>query len=128
MRGLIAAFALLMATGAVAVAAQENVAGTWNGTFSRGEFKEGFTMMLAQAGEQLTGTMSSKILTTGRGGARFAGREREDLRVEGTLVGNKLTLKIGKQDWLEGTVTGDSLTGQTGTANNAPKVVSARAK
>jgi hypothetical protein len=64
-RGLIAAFALLMATGAVAVAAQENVAGTWNGTFSRGEFKEGFTMMLA---------------------------------------------------------------GQTGTANNAPKVVSARAK
>jgi hypothetical protein len=30
--------------------------------------------------------------------------------------------------WLEGTVAGDSLTGQTGTANNAPKVVSARAK
>ena len=86
-------------------------------------------MMLAQAGEQLTGTMSSKILTIGRGGARIAGREREDLRVEGTLVGNKLTPKIGKQDWLEGTVRGDSLTGQTGTANNAPKVVSAtRAK
>ena len=85
-------------------------------------------MMLAQAGEQLTGTMSGKIPTTGRGGARITGREREDLRVEGTLVGNKLTLKIGKQDWLEGTVTGDSLTGQTGTANNAPKVVSARAK
>jgi hypothetical protein len=44
-------------------------------------------------------------------------------------VGKTLTLKIGKQVSLEGTVVRDVLTGQSATANGAPRVVSAtRAK
>jgi hypothetical protein len=105
-----------------AIAQDQNVAGTWTGTFTRtaksGSNRiEGFTLVLKQDGEAVTGTMTSKIL---QGGKRSnMGRERV-LRVKGTLTRDKLSLKIGRQRWLQGTVSGDSMTGKSGSGNLPP--------
>lgn len=48
------------------------------------------------------------------------------MKVDGTLVGNKLTLKVGKQETMEGTVAGDVLTGQSQSGSGATRVVSAK--
>ena len=128
MRRLIAAIALLMMMiGAAPLAAQDaqNVAGTWNGTFTRGTGKEEFSMVITQDGEKVTGTLSSKVLSGTTKQSTNVGKEREDVKVVGTCVGNKLSLKVGKQDSIEGTVAGDVLTGQAVTTNGAPRVVSA---
>ena len=126
MRGLIAAIALLIMTGAAPVTAQENVAGTWNGKYTRGEGVEEFTMVIKQDGEKVTGTMSSKVLAGTSKRATNVGKEREDVKVDGTLVGNKLTLKVGKQETMEGTVAGGVLTGQSQSGSGATRVVSAK--
>ena len=126
MRGLIAAIALLIMTGAVPVTAQESVTGTWNGTFTRGQGTEEFTMVIKQDGDKVTGTLSSKVLSGTTKRATSAGKEREDVKVEGTLVGDKLTLKVGKQETIEGTVAGDVLTGQSQSGSAATRVVSAK--
>jgi hypothetical protein len=129
MRGVIAAVVLLMMTGAAPVVAQENIAGTWNGTFTRGTGREEFTMVITQDGEAVKGTLSSKVVTGGSVRSANVGRERENTKVEGTFVGNQLNLKIGKQDSIVGTISGDQLTGQAVSGNNPPRVVSAtRAK
>ena len=126
MRGLIAAIALLIMTGAAPVMAQENVAGTWTGTYKRAEGVEEFTMVIKQDGEKVTGTLSSKVVTGTTKRATNVGKEREDVKVDGTLVGNKLTLKVGKQETMEGTVAGDILTGQSQSGSGATRVVSAK--
>jgi len=125
MRRLIAAIAILIMTGAVPVTAQENAAGTWTGTFTRGPAREEFTMVVSQDGEKVTGTLSSRVVSGVSSKSTRVGKEREDVKVEGTFVGNKLMLKIGKQDSIEGTVAGDVLTGQAVSGNAPPRVVSA---
>lgn len=126
MRGLIAAIALLMVAEAAPVTAQESVAGTWNGTYKRAQGVEEFTMVIKQDGEKVTGTLSSKVLSGTTKRATSAGKEREDVKVEGTFVGNRLTLKVGKQETIEGTVADDILTGQSQSGNTAARVVSAK--
>jgi hypothetical protein len=112
-------------TGAVPVAAQENVAGTWSGTFTRGTGREDFTMVLKQDGEKVTGTLTGKVATGASKTSANVGKER-DVKVEGSYVANKLALKVGKQESIEGTVAGDVLTGQSTTESGAPpRVVSA---
>jgi hypothetical protein len=113
-------------TGAVPVTAQESVTGPWNGTFTRGQGTEEFTMVIKQNGEKVTGTLSSKVLSGTSKRSTSAGKEREDVKVEGTLVGDKLTLKVGKQETIEGTVAGDVLTGQSQSGSAATRVVSAK--
>jgi len=127
LRRRIAAIALLMMIGAAPLAAQDaqNVAGTWNGTFTRGTGKEEFSMVITQDGEKVTGTLSSKVLSGVSKESKNVGKEREDVKVVGTYVGNKLSVKVGKQDSIEGTVVGDVLTGQAITTNGPPRVVSA---
>lgn len=129
MRRLIAAIAILIMTGAVPVTAQENAAGTWNGTYTRGQGKEEFTMVIKQDGEKVTGTLSSKVLSGTAKRTTRVGKEREDVKIAGTFVGNTLTLKVGKQETIVGNIVGDVLTGQSTSGNNPVHAVSAtRAK
>jgi hypothetical protein len=125
--GFLAAGALVLP---VRVGAQQSAAGTWTGT-ARGvagsrQFEEDFTMVLTQAGPKVTGTFSRKLET---GAKAKSGRERANIPVKGTLSGDKLSLTIGKQQTLEATVDGDSMTGSLMREKGAPHHVSAtRAK
>ena len=124
----------LLAAGGLAlpvrVGAQQSAAGTWTGT-ARGvagsrQFEEDFTMVLEQNGQKVTGTFSRKFET---GAKAKSGRERTNIPVRGALTGEKLSLTIGKQQSLEATVDGDSMTGSLIRENGMPHHVSAtRAK
>ena len=76
-------------------------------------------------GEKVAGTLTGKIATGVSKQSSNVGKERENVKVEGTYAANKLTLKIGKQESMEGTVAGNLLTGQAATPNGAPRNVSA---
>ena len=117
---IICTVAVSLATGFAlpAMAEDQNVAGTWNGTvrvrqglidFANDEF----TLVLKQDGQAVTGTWSLKLGGTGSRG----GKTSEDIRAKGTLAGDKLSLKIGRQRWLEATVNGDSMSGKTAVGN-----------
>jgi len=106
--------------------AEPNVAGTWTGT-ARGtagsqQFEEDFTMALVQNGQRVTGTFSDKIAA---GGKAKKGRERTNIPIKGTLMGDKLSLTIGKQQTLQATVDGDSMTGTMMRETGMPHHVSA---
>ena len=129
---IICTVAVLLATGFAlpAMAEDQNVAGTWNGTMRVRQPRGGFvqdelTLVLKQDGKAVTGSWSQKLVGTGsRGGKTF-----EDTPANGTLVGDKLSLKIGPQRWLEATVNGDSMSGNTATGNNpAGDLTGTRAK
>ena len=129
---IICTVAVLLATGFTlpAMAEDKNVAGTWNGTVrvrqgNRGFAEDEFTLVLKQDGQAVTGTWSQKQGGTGSRG----GKTSEDIRANGTLAGDKLSLKIGKQRSLEVTVNGDSMSGKTAFGNNpAGDVTGTRAK
>lgn len=130
-RWIICTVAVMLATGFAlpAMAEDQNVAGTWNGTVKvrqrNSVAEDEFTLVLKQDGQAVTGTWSQKLGGTGRRG----GRTSEDTPANGTLAGNKLSLKIGRQRWLESTVQGDSMSGQTAFGNNpAGDVTGTRAK
>jgi hypothetical protein len=128
------AAAAFLAVGALAlpvrVGAQQSAAGTWTGT-ARGvagsrQFEEDFTMVLTQSGQKVTGTFSRKFET---GAKAKSGRERTNIPVNGALTGDKLSLTVGKQQTLEATIDGDSMTGSLMRENGTPHHVSAtRAK
>lgn len=129
---IICTVAVSLATGFAlpAVAEDQNVAGTWNGTVTvmqgkTGFVKDEFTLVLKQDGQAVTGTWSQKL-----GGSRSrGGRTFEDIPANGTLTGDKLSLKIDQQQWLEATVNGDSMSGKTASGNNpAGDVTGTRAK
>ena len=108
-----------------ATAQEENVAGTWTGT-AKGvagsrQLMEEFTMVLSQTGENVTGTYQGKLET----GGVNAGRERPEVRVRGTLIGNKLSLVIAKDGKLDATVNGNAMLGSLARGNNLPLTVSA---
>jgi len=113
---IICTVAVSLATGFAlpAMAEDQNVAGTWNGTVkvrlgNRGFAQDEFTLVLKQDGQAVTGTWSGKLGGPGlRGGSNF-----EDIPANGTLTGDKLSLKIGQQLSLEATVNGDSMSGKT---------------
>jgi hypothetical protein len=128
---IICTVAVSLATGFAlpAIAEDQNVAGTWNGTLrvrqGRSFAQDEFTLVLKQDGQAVTGTWSHKLGGYGgRGGKSF-----EDAPVNGTLAGDKLSLKIGPQRWLEATVNGDSMTGNTANGSNpAGDLTGTRAK
>jgi hypothetical protein len=111
------------------MAEDQNVAGTWNGTLrvrqGRNFAQDEFTLVLKQDGQAVTGTWSHKLGGTGsRGGKTF-----EDAPAIGTLAGDKLSLKIGPQRWLEATVNSDSMRGNTANGSNpAEDLTGTRAK
>jgi hypothetical protein len=78
-------------------------------------------MVLSQRGENVTGTYHGKLET----GGVHAGQERPEVRVRGTLIGNKLSLVIAKEGKLDATVTGGSMLGSLARGNNLPLTVSA---
>jgi hypothetical protein len=129
---IICAVAVSLATGFAvpATAEDQNVAGTWNGTVrvrqgNRGFAEDEFTLVLKQDGQAVTGTWGQKRGGTGSKGGRTA----EDIPANGTLTGDKLSLKIGQQRSLEATVNGDSMSGKTAFGNNpAGDVTGTRAK
>lgn len=129
---IICTVAASLATGFAlpAMAEDQNVAGTWNGTVrvrqsNRGFAEDEFTLVLKQDGQAVTGTWSQKLGGTGRRG----GRTSEDTPANGTLTGDKLSLKIGQQRSLEATINGDSMSGNTAVGNNpAGAVTGTRAK
>jgi hypothetical protein len=129
---IICAVAVSLATGfALPVMAEDqNVAGTWNGTLrvrqgNRGFAEDTFTLALKQDGQAVTGTFSLKLGGTGSRG----GKDFEDRRAKGTLVGDMLSLKIGQQRSFEATVNGDSMSGTTANGNNpAAALTGTRAK
>ena len=128
---IICTVAVLLATwfALPAMAEDQNVAGTWNGTVrvrQRNSIAEDeFTLVLKQDGQAVTGTWSQKTGGTGsRGGRTFEGTP-----VNGTLAGDKLSLKIGRQLSLEATVSGYSMSGKTAFGNEAAaEVTGTRAK
>lgn len=129
---IICTVAVSLATGFAlpAIAEDQNVAGTWNGTVkvrlgNRGFAQDEFTLVLKQDGQAVTGTWSGKLGGPGlRGGSTF-----EDIPANGTLTGDKLSLKIGQQRSLEATVNGDSMSGSSAAGNNPPaEVAGTRAK
>lgn len=118
---IVGTVAMLLATGfAFPAMADENVAGTWNGTIrvrqgGRGALAEDeFTLVLKQDGQAVTGTWSQKLGGTGARG----GKAVDDISAKGTLEGDKLSLKIGQQRWLDATVSGNSMSGKTAFGNN----------
>lgn len=129
---IICTVAVSLATGSMlpAMAEDPNVAGTWNGTLrvrqgNRGFAQDEFTLVLKQAGQAVTGRWSEKQGGTGSRG----GKASENIRANGTLAGDKLSLKIGRQRWLEVTINGDSMSGKTAFGNNpAADVTGTRAK
>jgi hypothetical protein len=128
---IICTVAVSLATGFVlpAMAEDQNVAGTWNGTVrarqGRGFAVDEFTLVLKQDGQAVTGTWSQKLGGTGFRGGTTPG----DTPANGTLAGDKLSLKIGQQRWLEATVNGDSMSGTTAFGNSpAGAVTGTRAK
>jgi hypothetical protein len=129
---IICTVAVSLATGSMlpAMAEDPNVAGTWNGTLrvrqgNRGFAQDEFTLVLKQAGQAVTGRWSEKQGGTGSRG----GKTSENVPANGTLVGDKLSLKIGQQRSFEATVTGDSMSGTTASGNDqAGQVNGTRAK
>ena len=121
---LLAGFALPV------MAEDQNVTGTWHGTLrarqgNRGFAEDTFTLVLKQDGQAVTGTFSLKLGGTGNRG----GTDVENRPANGTLVGDKLSLKVGQQRSLEATVNGDSMSGTTANGNNpAAALTGARAK
>ena len=127
---IVCAVAVLLAVGFAlpAMAEDQNAAGTWNGTvrlrLNDAFVEDAFTLVLKQDGQAVTGTFSKKQSGTGY----RAGRTEEGT-ANGSLTGDKLSLKIGTQRWLEATVSGDTMSGNTGFANNRPGSLTAtRAK
>jgi hypothetical protein len=127
---IVCTMAVFVATGFAlpAMAQDQNVAGTWNGTVrlrvNNTFVEDAFTLMLKQDGQAVTGTFSKQ-----QGGTGSRGGRTEEGTANGSLAGDKLSLKIGKQRWLEATVNGDSMSGNTGFANNPPGSLTAtRAK
>jgi hypothetical protein len=124
-----AVVSLAIAFAPPAMAEDQNIAGTWNGTLKVRQGKvfaeDEFTLVLRQDGKAVTGTWSHRLGGTGsRGGKTF-----EDAPVNGTLAGDRLSLKIGPQRWLEATVNGDSMRGNTANGNNpAGDLTGTRAK
>ena len=97
-----------------AMAEDQNVGGTWNGKVrvrqgNRGFAEDDFTLVLKQDGQAVTGTWSQKLGGTGARGGTTPG----DTPANGTLAGDKLSLKIGQQRSFEATVNGDSMSGKT---------------
>jgi hypothetical protein len=113
---------LLLMTGfaAPAMAADQDVTGTWNGTVRLRQgnrlAEDQFTLVMKQDGQKVTGTWG---LTTGGTGSR-GGRTSENVPARGTIEGDKLSLKIGQQRSLEATINGDSMSGTTEFGNSAP--------
>jgi hypothetical protein len=123
--------AVLLATGFAlpAMAEDQNVTGTWNGTVKirqrNSVVQDEFTLVLKQDGQAVTGKWSQKLGGTGSRG----GKTSENIPANGTLVGDKLSLKIGQQRSFETTVTGDSMSGTTASGNDqAGQVTGTRAK
>jgi hypothetical protein len=119
MRGLIAASALLVSTALVPASAAEpqSVDGTWTGVYiaRQGQrfAEDSLTLELRQNGQDVTGSWSFYR----RGSGRRAGQAGEGIPVHGTLVGDKLSLEMGTQRWLEATITGDTMSGKTASGN-----------
>ncbi|MDO8479316.1 MAG: hypothetical protein Q7W02_24635 [Candidatus Rokubacteria bacterium] len=122
---IICTVAVLLATGfALPVMAEDqNVVGTWNGTVRVRQgnrlAEDEFTLVLKQDGQAVTGTWSQKLGGTGSRGGKAA----EDIPANGTLAGDKLSLKIGQRRWLEATVNGDSMNGRTAAGDNPAGIV-----
>lgn len=128
---IICTVAVLLATGFAlpAMAEDQNVTGTWNGTVRIRQrntvAQDEFTLVLKQDGQAVTGKWSQKLGGTGSRG----GKTSENIPANGTLVGDKLSLKIGQQRSIEATVTGDSMSGTTASGNDqAGQVTGTRAK
>ena len=128
---LICTVVMSLATGFAlpAIAEDQNVAGTWNGTIRVRQgnrlAEDEFTLVLKQDGQAVTGTWSQKLGGTGSRGGRTA----ENVPANGTLTGDKLSLKIGEQRYFDATVSGDSMIGKTAFGNNPPgNAIGTRAK
>ena len=111
-----------------AMAEDQNVAGTWIGTvtgFTTNLSKtitDEFTLVLKQDGQAVTGSWDRKRGGTGKRGGTMS----ENIPVNGTLAGDKLSLTIGETRWFEVTVDGDSMSGKTATGSDRPFSVLAK--
>jgi len=122
-----------MLAGGLAIPAtglEPGVAGTWvgNATGIAGSrpVSQDVTMVLAQKGPDVTGTLSTAFQAGGR--ITEAGR-KTTVRVKGTAVGDELLLSVGPNGRLQATVRGESMSGSLERANNPPLAFTAtRAK
>jgi hypothetical protein len=119
------ALALVLGGAGIGWGEEQHVAGTWTGTITgragNRETKASFELVLAQDGQNVTGTYSSKVETGGRGG----GRGFDKTPVNGTVTGNPLSLTWGGNRVLTATVAGDLMSGSVAAADSAPSSVSA---
>ena len=106
-------------------AEDQKAAGRWTGTargfnttHSRVEMDD-FTMVLRQDGQVVAGSLEWKLDRIGTRG----GKVLENRPVKGTLVGDKLSLTIGKTRWFKASVNGDSMSGETANGSDPPKSV-----
>ena len=92
------------------------VDGQWVGTYGSSSLQsEGdVSLLLYQNGPAVSGTMSFKNRTTGRG--------FDNVPVKGTVTGSKVSLRVGRQGqgWFEGSVSGTVMTGKTAGSDTLP--------
>jgi hypothetical protein len=103
-----------------ATAGEPSAAGTWTGTMSREAFKVDFTMVLAQDGQAVRGTFSSKVESGGRG--------FDNAPIRGTLTGDKLMLTWGANvpsgaRVLNAIISGNTMTRSVAAGNAEPAAV-----
>ena len=116
MRATAFIFAFTLLASAPSFADEVPIDGLWVGTYTNTSIQQegDFSMRLLRNGSVVTGTMDFKNRTTGRG--------FENVPVKGTTEGSKVSLRVGRngQGWLEGTVSGDAMTGKTAGSDNLP--------